>query len=469
MLRQILPLFATVLLLMPSYPVRAQVKLPDWEIGLASTGGFGRQAPFWIISNRQGKFLPEKFAGAMEFGFFAESDTGRIIDYDYGFEFYGRQGGSGNLWLHQAYAGVTFNGVVRLRAGMQEEIVGSSMPSLSTGSIIWSGNARPMPKIEIATPGYIPVPFSKGYAEISGVFSHGWFEEGRYVSNVWLHHKNAYLRIGGSFPLNIYYGFNHYAQWGGHSPRYEEPFPTDLRSFMKVLLNRSGDPSVPGTPDGWVINRFGNSLGSSNIGIDLDLQELSAGLYQQDIFEDGSGMRKENFPDGLWGAWVSFTKSQKPVQSIVYEFLHTTHQSGPEHILGELKGNDNYFNHGDYRSGWTYHSFTIGTPFITSPLMNDYDVIGIRNNRVIVHHLGFEGYIRHNIYYRNFFTFSRNLGTYSYPFEHRRDQFSWMLELSGPVKLLGMEAGLTIAADIGSMYGDTLGILLTLRKTGSFK
>jgi hypothetical protein len=56
--------------------------------------------------------------------------------------------------------------------------------------------------------------------------SHGWFEEGRYVSNVWLHHKNAYLRLGGSLPVNIYYGFNHYAQWGGKSPGYEKPFPS---------------------------------------------------------------------------------------------------------------------------------------------------------------------------------------------------------------------------------------------------
>jgi hypothetical protein len=51
----------------------------------------------------------------------------------------------------------------------------------------------------------------------------------------------------------------------------------------------------PGTPDGWVINRFGNSVGSSNIGIDVNLDEFSAGVYQQDIFEDGSGYEKGKF------------------------------------------------------------------------------------------------------------------------------------------------------------------------------
>jgi hypothetical protein len=39
--------------------------------------------------------------------------------------------------------------------------------------------------------------------------------------------------------------------------------------------------------------------------------------------------------------------TRKPVQAVVYEFLQTTHQSGPEHVLGELTGNDNYFNHGN--------------------------------------------------------------------------------------------------------------------------
>jgi hypothetical protein len=83
--------------------------------------------------------------------------------------------------------------------------------------------------------------------------------------------------------------------------------------------------------------------------------------------------------------------------------------------------------------------------------LNEPSGIGIINNRVIAHHIGFEGRITQNIYYRNFFTFSRNFGTYSNPFEHRRDQFSWMLELRGPVKLLGMEAGVTYVSVFQAM------------------
>jgi hypothetical protein len=108
MLKNIFILFATILLFIPSYDIKAQVKLPEWEAWMASAGGIGKQAPFWIISNRQGKFLPEKYTGSMAFKFIAESDTGRVIDYDYGIEVYGRQGRNSDLWLHQAYAGITF-------------------------------------------------------------------------------------------------------------------------------------------------------------------------------------------------------------------------------------------------------------------------------------------------------------------------------------------------------------------------
>ncbi len=468
--KNILSVLATILLFIPSYDIKAQIKLPEWEAGLSSVAGIGNQAPFWIMSNRQGKFLPEKYTGAMGINFLAESDTGRMIDYDYGIELYGLQGRGSYLWLHQAWAGLTFFDVIRIRGGMQEEIIGSLQPSLSTGSVIWSGNARPMPKIEAGTPGYVSLPFTGGYVEMSGLLSHGWFEEGRYASNVWLHHKNAYIRFGGSFPLNFHYGFNHYAQWGGSSPRQEEPYPRDFKSFIKVFLNRSGDEEDPDTPEGWAINRFGNSLGSRNYGIDLTMDNFSTGLYQQDIFEDGSGLRKQNFPDGLWGAWIRFPERNRIVQAVVYEFLQTTHQSGPYHdIDGDtLGGNDNYFNHGHYQSGWTYHGYTIGTPMITSPVLNNPANRRILNNRVIAHHLGFEGNITQNVTYRNFFTFSRNFGTYSRPFEERRDQFSWMLEVSIPVNYFDLEAGVTIAADRGNMYGNNLGMLFTLRKRGTF-
>jgi len=463
-------LAATCLFWLPSIS-QAQIKNPSWEVSFSGLISDGEQAPFWLISNRQGKYLPENNAGSIEMGFFAEADTGKVFDYHFGMEAYGRQDRSGDLWIHQLYGGITLYDLLQLRAGMWEEIVGSREPKLSSGSIIWSGNARPIPKIEISTPGYMDVPYTRGYAEIKGMLSHGWFEEGRFASDVYMHHKNAYIRLGGDLPVNISYGFNHYAQWGGSTELHDKPYPSDLEAYYWIFFNRSADPDDPAAPDTWARHKYGNTLGSRNYGIDLDLESVSAGIYFQDVFEDGSGLRRRNFPDGLWGAYVRFPEKDRLVQGVVYEFLHTKDQSGPRHSDDEgniIGGNDNYFNHAIYRSGWSYHDYTIGSPLISSPLLTEetehYN--NMKNNRVSAHHIGLEGFIAPELNYRGLFTYSRNYGTFNEPFDEPIDQLSLMVELTRPLPWYELEAGITLAGDIGRMYGDNYGVMLNLRKRG---
>ncbi len=276
-----------------------QAKMPTLELEVTTVLGKGQQTPFWLISNQQGKIPTDQNMASFGMSAFAQPDTGKVFDFHYSAELYGRQGNSGDLWLHQLYAGITYKDVVEFRAGLWEETIGMRETLLSSGSIIWSGNARPMPKIQIGTPGYIDVPFTRGYAEGSLLIAHGWFIDDRYGSDVLMHHKNAYLRIGGKLPVNLHYGFNHYAQWGGSVPGRDLPFPSDFRTFLRVFANRAGDPDDPATPPGWAQNKYGNSLGSRNYGIDIKLNRLETGAYHQDVFDDGSGMRRRNFPDGL--------------------------------------------------------------------------------------------------------------------------------------------------------------------------
>ncbi len=460
-----------------SWPVNAQLKTPGLEAGLSAIVSEGRQAPFWLISNRQGKVSPDRNMAALTLAAFALPDTGKVFDFHYGAEVYARQGHSGALWLHQLYAGFTWRDLLELRAGLWEEVIGSREPSLSSGSIIWSGNARPMPKIHIATPGYVSVPFTQGYAEVSGLLSHGWFIDDRYVENVLMHHKNFYIKLGGELPINIHYGFNHYAQWGGNSPDYDLPFPADADAYYRIFFNRAGDISNPGTPQTWENNKFGNTLGSRNYGIDMQLRTINVGVYFHDIFEDGSGLRRRNYPDGLWGAYLRITDKPRLLQAVVYEYLQTTDQSGPAHndpdgnIIG---GNDNYFNHAIYQSGWTYYGHTIGTPLITSPAHSSLESFGdlpahrIHNNRVRAHHLGLEGTPLPNWHYRSLITWSRNYGRHSVPFDKPADQLSVMLEVSHQLPRPDLHLGLTLAADKGELYGDNYGVMLNIRKMFDF-
>ncbi len=460
-------LFLVLALNIFTYIAFGQAKTPTLEVQATAVLSNGQQTPFWLISNQQGKIPTDQNMASLGLSAFAQPDTGKVFDLHYGAELYGRQGSSGNLWLHQFYAGITYKDVVELRAGLWEETIGIREPLLSSGSIIWSGNARPMPQIQIGTPGFINVPFTHGYAEGSLRIVHGWFVDDRYASDVWMHHKNAYLRIGGNLPVNIHYGFNHFAQWGGSAPNHDLPFPSDFRTFLRVFANRAGDPDDPATPLGWTQNKYGNTLGSRNYGIDIKLTRLETGVYHHDIIDDGSGLRRRNFPDGLWGAYLRFTDEKRPLQALVYEWLHTKHQSGPTHDDDEgnqIGGNDNYFNHGYYRSGWSLYGFTIGTPFITSPILNDPPNHRFTNNRVLAHHIGITGFFSEKLQYRSLFSYSRNYGRHSIPFDTPRDQYSIMLELQYPLPWYGIQANIAIAADIGNMYGDNYGVMLSFRR-----
>jgi len=446
----------------------AQPGPPSYEIGFSSIASKNGQTPFWLFANQQGKFFPSGNTAAMDLKLFAAQKTDRAVDYEYGLELYGRLGESDDFWMHQGYVGLTFYDLVHVRGGRWREVMGSRLPDISSGSTIWSGNARPMPKVELGTPGYIEVPYTDGWVELKGLISHGWFDDDRYASDVWLHHKNAFIRLGGSFPVNVYYGLNHYAQWGGSSPLQEEPYPADFESYLRVLFIRSASPSHPGSPDGWIKNKIGNHLAARNHGIDVDFSAFSAGVFLQDIIEDGSGWRRQNFPDGLWGLWLHFREEEKLVQAVTYEYLQTTDQSGRYHdIDGEiLGGNDNYFNHGHYQSGWSYHGFTLGTPMITSPILNDPENHRFENTRVRAHHLGVKGHLFRDIRYRGLLTYSRNYGTHSNPYESPKDQLSGLLEITTPLDFFGLTAGVTLAADKGDMYGNNLGVMLRLSHSG---
>jgi hypothetical protein len=455
--------------------VCSQTELPELRLELSSHMAAGENAPFWLVSNRFGTSTPEKGMGSLRAGFFSDPKLKDNIHLSYGLEVINRYDGQNKVWFHQAYAEGVFFRLFRLKAGMREETTGNEYTPLSTGSIIWSSNARPIPMIEIGTPGYVEVPFTYGYFELKGSLAHGWFEKERYAKGVYLHKKNIYGRFGGKLPVNLVFGYNHMAMWGGDHPIHGK-LPTDLDSFRRVFLAEEGDPDKTGTPDSWVINRFGNHLGSRNYGIDVKTEKSLIGAYMQDIFEDNSGRKRRNFPDGLWGIYWRSKEKKGLVTGVVYEYLQTSNQSGPLHDRNDtiLGGDDNYFNHGTYQSGWTHHKMVIGTPFITSPVFNrniDHPRnFRIWNNRVEVHHLGIEGNLPFDLDYRILLSYSGNMGlfasTISVPEEFHIPtslyQWTGMMELQYTVPFYPLDLGLQVACDLGRMYGDNFGMGLRL-------
>jgi hypothetical protein len=451
--------------LLASLSALCQIASPQLDIYAGGAAAAGGSKPFWQVANQHGKFGLAPFEGMAGLKVEGVDSSGSWISFDYGVELYDRFGTENNLVLHQGYAEIK-TPLLTFRAGRKEEIIGNQDSTLSSGGSVWSGNARPMPKLVLATPGYVDVPFTKGYVEVNGSLAHGWFEEDRYVKDVYMHQKHAHIRFGGDSRLNVSLGLIHFAQWGGVSPnpRFIE-LPSDLDAYKRVFFAQSGAANT--VDPGEVINSLGNHLGARNYRIDYRGKGFAAGFYFQTIFEDNSGMSKLFFEDGVKGLVIRTYDKERFINHLLVEYVQTTWQSGPVHDLSgpvKLKGDDDYFNNYVYNSGWTYLGMTLGTPLVTSPIYNDENQTRLINNRVKGYHLGWGGVVR-GLNYRTLFTYSVNKGTYKVPFDPDRNQFSWLFETTVHSFWRDVDLNVLLAADVGKMYGNNLGIILLLRKT----
>lgn len=463
LIRIIIPLII-ILLPLRVFAQRDSIKYEASILGLASSGTY---SPFWLQSNQYGKVSSAPTSADISFGI--NKDFGHKTGlFDYGFKanlLMQTNASKTTGYFHEYYAKVRLL-VFDLIVGAREEQLGNQDSTLSCGGFLFSQNAQPMPKITVGIEHFTPVPFTHGFLEIKGAISHGWFTDNIYDQNVFLHHKYAYLKLGGKFPVHLQYGLDHVAQWGGTIPGWGQQ-PTKFNDYIDIFLGRSGGSDASRSDQ---INALGNHIISQSMRLDVDISDFIISGYWQNLSEDGPIRviwNTMNLPDGLWG--ISIRNKNFPfIKGIVYEYLNTTDQSGPYHdkdgiIFG---GGDNYFN-GEYQTGWSYYSRTIGTPFITSPIYNKNGIISIVNNRVQVHHFGIEGDI-YGYQYKALSSFSKNYGTYSNPYPEMIRNTSLMLEVNKQIpKLLNINIGCKIGADVGKLYGNSVGVQISLMKSGN--
>jgi hypothetical protein len=457
-----------------TYSTAQLFKNPEYTVETGAIIATGKQTPFWLISNRYGLISTNKFNSWLKAGIHSSLDSTKNIGFEYGFDIVNRYAVTKVLYLHQGYGRLKL-GFINIQAGKIEEKFGNQDPELSSGGILWSGNARTMPKITINVPNYTSIPLTKGYLEFKGGIAHGWFTDNEYIKNVYLHHKYIYLQAGGKLPVHIHYGFHHYAQWGGIS---NDPtvgkLPSGFSDFIKVFFGKGGEASTA-APWEETANSIGNHLGSENLGIDIKLKDYKINTYWQTIFEDGSGRAHRNIKDGLWGITISSRNENRWINRMVIEYIHTTDQSYRENEREQfdttiLVGPDNYFNHGFYKMGWTNQNMTLGTPLISSPVFTNGTASSpfIVNNKVKAIHCGISGKIS-NLSYKIVYTYSLNYGTYALPYEPTKKQHSLLTEAQmhniTPWKL---NLGLAMGYDSGTMYGDNFGVQIKLIKKGNF-
>lgn len=366
--------------------------------------------PFWFESNRNGIFSREGSQFLIRFQYHDGKDDIGKFDLLYGAGLITRPGNQSTISLNQGY--------LKIR-GFGLEFAGGRFidPSplydrpLGMGSLGISTNATPIPKIKLGLSDWAAVPFTNKFIQVQGYISHGWLGSERYADDVLLHEKAGYIKFGGDRAINLYGGLVHYVLWGGISP---DPsvgnIPNDFSDFIDIFFAQSGDESTPGPDQAYVL---GNQLGTWAFGSVIDLQETDINIYLQAPIESKYDLKLKNMSDILTGISLSFSEDLNlPIDSFVYEYLYTKDQGGERRLNPQAdpsvdlyRGNQNYYNHEIYKTGWAYQFRMIGNPLFK---LNEENR-GVLNNRIVAHHIGFES----NFETFDLFgkvTFSRNYG-----------------------------------------------------------
>ena len=430
----------------------------DFALSILLLGALssGTQLPFWAGANQFG-LMPEGSGGLALLRAGTEYDATKEFQWKWGVSLAGQYDSRNvpektadfSAMVDELYASARWK-VFTLDAGMKHvdiDFLGAGMPALGSmsttgGHILWSGNTRTMPGYLI-TLDPVAVPFTHQVLWIHGAFGDYKTLDNRYVSGALIHRTKLFLLLKPVPQLDIQLGLDHIAMWGGTSPDYGK-MPITVGNYFRVITGRRASSS--GT-----LNDQDNVIGDQRGGLLFRVDWRGDGwktAFQRDVpYDDGSGMAGiQNWPDGVYTFWFGSDNKDRWVSDILYEYQYTMKQSGiyhdrpttdeekqhldpsdqyhyNRHIYGGL---DDYFNNGEYRSGWTYYGRTIGDPLIspkgthaatwTGKGPASAPVLGVENNRIKAHHLSLSGRAFHRLPYKLMLTYTQNYGTYDTPY-----------------------------------------------------
>lgn len=476
-------------------PVSTSGKV-NYSIELGGLATSSPQNPFWLRANQYNTVPLQGSFGTLRAGAWRDytprPDSSKKLKsrFNWGFGFLA----VANVWsrstadnpavlLPDAFIKLRF-GAVELYGGNRREVAGLGDTLLTSGFVAWSGNAMPFPKIQVHTPDFVPLRFTKNVLAFRAGYAHGWFINS-YIQGSYLHQKYLYGRLGKpTWRVRLYGGITHLAQWGGRADyligtdlAVNGSLPSSFRDYLSLVLGTY--------PEAYQNNRFtqfdgdnriGNHVGNYDVAVEWNGARTNWLLYHQHVYDDASGLALRNVPDGLTGLRFlnrSTVGSRFRFERVLLEWLSTTNQSGSTFdITARWQGQDNYFNNSQYNQGWTYRGRTIGTPFImprselNSSVANDYGGNGIfPNNRVGAWYLGAIGRFRRGPTLTTRLSYSRNFGSYKQPYPHVFHQLSTSVLAQWPIgKRPGTILTTAVALDRGELLPDSFGSYISLKK-----
>ncbi|WP_147309600.1 capsule assembly Wzi family protein [Marixanthomonas ophiurae] len=382
-----------------TYTLKAQKIEVESMVSATGLLAENNQLPFWLVANNNGALAPST-NGLFEASSKIVYDFNKNTSIEAKGSFFLRDGVTDKFQRNELF--------IRFKNKWVQATLGSENPqekynglSVVDDNFLLAGNSRSIPGLLLETPK--PLEIIDNFAVDLGI-GHYELNDDRYVDDAKLHYKR--LNVSWTFAQEntLVLGIEHYAQWSGNSPEIGKQ-PDSFSDFIDVFFARR---AAEGSFQSDQANALGNHIGIYNFEYKFQPDIGDFSFYHQHPFEDGSGTRLKNFPDGIWG--ISYMPNTIDYTSfltgLVLEYVQTTNQSGGS----GRSGIDNYFNSGVYRSGWTYDANIIGLPFI----YRDDTGLKIANNRLRAINLGFSAANKQWSYLFKT-TYVENLGIYPEP------------------------------------------------------
>lgn len=458
------------------------------EIGTTIAGG--QNNPLWLNANRYGFSSTKRNNLWLRLAAFKDMDEEKPFSWGAGIDMGVAYRFESIFMPQQLYAEVRYR-CLDLLVGAKEINDGFVCQDLSSGSLTQGWNARPIPQVRLGVFDYANVWGCKEMFAMKGYIAYGMFTDNwwvkrwanpeySYALNTLYCSRALYFRFGNArkFPLEGELGIVVDSQFGGKTWNQDGnktwiKNPTNFKAWVRAMIPlAAGDDNVIG---GERYNVEGNFLGNWSMSLKWeDPSGWMVRLYYQHFFEDHSMLFME-YPrhDGLYGVHGRLPKNPF-VSEVLYEYLYAKDQSGPvywdhtDNINYQISGRDEYYDHYIF-NGWQHWGQPIANPLFTAPLYNDNHRMYLLSTRIRAHHLGFKGDPTDQLSYRVLLSHTRSWGTYYVPFTDPKSNFSWLAELKyHPKKLKGWEASFSLAADHGSLLGNSFGGMLSIAKTGWF-
>lgn len=476
----------------------------EYQGGLTAGAGTGEFAPYYISSLQGGRFTGD---GNLQVEALVKKsfDESRRFSYGFGADFVAGWGSGVDyeryesstgdwtehavkpsaVWIQQLYGQVKYRSVF-LTVGMKE--YGSALldQTLTSGDLVESGNARPIPQIRVGFIDFQDIPFTNGWLQIQGEIGYGkfmddgWAEKqfnfynGQYFKDEYYNYKRCYFRTNPRQPFSVTVGMQAAGEFGGHVERYVDGRKTitfdhkvTAKTIIKMLL-----PTQDGV-DGFYT---GNHLGSWDLKARYRLKngcEISG--YFEWPFEDGSGIGKQNGWDGLWG--LQYRSSRRGIVSgAVVEYMDFTNQSGPIHMTpddydgcnlpGHVSGSDDYYNNAMNRS-WCNYGHSIGTPALMAPCYNVDGYNKFVANAMRGFHIAVEGAIAPRIDYVVKGGYRKAKGNGYFVLPEPIHLTSVMARVSWrPKDIDGLSVDAALELDRGNMPSNACGAMVSVRYNG---